>query len=92
MQKFILIVTIQRGTLLNFFRIESVPEWFLNGMKAVQLAPSSMNHQKFTFELDGDIIHTKSGSGFYTKIDLSIAKCHFEIGAGEKSWNWSYNL
>jgi len=71
---------------------ESVPEWFLNGMKAVQLAPSAMNQQKFTFELDGDMINTNSGSGSNTKIDLGIAKYHFEIGAGEKGWNWSYDL
>lgn len=78
--------------LSNIEKFESVPEWFLNGMKAVQLAPSAMNQQKFKFELDGDIIHTKSGSGSYTKIDLGIAKYHFEIGAGEKNWNWFYDL
>lgn len=68
---------------------DSEAEWFLNGMKAVQLAPSALNQQKFTFELDGNIINANPGSGAKTKIDLGIAKYHFEIGAGEKKWNWS---
>lgn len=30
----------------------------------------------------------KPGSGFYTKLDLGIVKCHFEIGAGNANWKW----
>jgi hypothetical protein len=29
------------------------------------------------------------GLGFYTKVDLGIAKYHFEIGAGKSGWEWS---
>jgi len=59
-----------------------MPDWFMKGMEAVQLAPTAMNQQKFLFELDGNTVKTSAGSGFYTKVDLGIAKYHFEIGSG----------
>jgi len=59
-----------------------MPDWFKKGMEAVQLAPTAMNQQKFCFELDGNKVKTIAGSGFYTKVDLGIAKYHFEIGSG----------
>lgn len=60
----------------------NTPEWFKNGVEASLLAPTAMNQQKFKFiYIDGKVT-AKAGKGFYTKIDLGIAKCHFEIGAG----------
>lgn len=58
---------------------DSLPEWFLSAMNAVMLAPTAMNQQKFRFELlpDGKVLAT-SKSGFYTKVDLGIAKYHFD--------------
>jgi len=47
------------------------------------LAPTAMNQQKFIFELSGEKATAKSGSGFYTKVDLGIAKLHFELAAGK---------
>lgn len=63
----------------------NMPQWFLNGMEAVLLAPTAMNQQKFFFELSSDnkVIAT-CGKGFYTKMDLGIVKYHFEIGSGKK--------
>lgn len=66
-----------------------MPDWFRSGMKAAQLAPTAMNQQKFLFILDGDKVTIKSGSGFYTKLDLGIAKYHFELGAGTENFKWS---
>ena len=66
----------------------AVPEWFRAGVEAAQLAPTAMNQQKFRFELDGNLVKASAGSGFYTKVDLGIAKYHFEIGAGESGWTW----
>jgi len=66
----------------------AVPEWFSAGVEAAQLAPTAMNQQKFRFELDGNLVKASAGSGFYTKVDLGIAKYHFEIGAGESGWTW----
>lgn len=63
----------------------SMPEWFLNGMEAALLAPTAMNQQKFFFELTPDgAVKTNSGKGFYTKVDLGIARYHFETVTGKK--------
>lgn len=65
-----------------------IPEWFQKGIAVALLAPTAMNQQKFHFTLKGDSVIAKAGMGFYTKIDLGIAKCHFEIGAGKENFNW----
>jgi len=61
------------------------PDWFLEGMKAVQKAPSAINQQPvyFTFKKDtvtAEVKHTDN----HQPIDLGIAKAHFEIAAGGK--------
>lgn len=63
-----------------------MPEWFRRGMEAAMEAPTAMNQQKFTFELlpDGKVKAT-AGKGFYTKVDLGIAKYHFELGAQKEN-------
>ena len=48
-----------------------------------------MNQQKFYFELKEGKIKAKQRFGFYTKIDLGIAKYNFEIGAGRENLSWS---
>lgn len=63
------------------------PEWFRKGVEAALLAPTAINQQKFYFEyIPGDAdhepsIHAKAGFSLvgYTKLDLGIAKCHFDI-------------
>ena len=67
----------------------TMPPWFRNGLEAVQLAPTAMNQQKFLFVPDGNKVKASAGFGFYTKVDLGIAKYHFEIGAGSAGWEWS---
>ena len=64
------------------------PDWFLNGIVAALLAPTAMNQQKFVFSLDRDTVSAKAGLGFYSKIDLGIAKYHFELGAGTGHFRW----
>lgn len=59
-------------------------EWFEKGMEAVSLAPTAMNQQKFVFELKDEIVSAKNLGGFYSKIDLGIAKYHFEAVTGHK--------
>lgn len=59
-------------------------EWFVNGMEAVSLAPTVMNQQKFLFELKNGVVTAKALNGFYTKIDLGIAKYHFEAASGHE--------
>lgn len=65
-----------------------MPDWFRLGMEAVQLAPTAMNQQKFTFSLLGNTVKAEAGKGFNSKIDLGIAKYHFELGAGPSNFQW----
>lgn len=65
-----------------------MPDWFKNGLEAALLAPTAMNQQKFVFAYSGNCVKAKPGMGFCTKIDLGIAKYHFEIGAGKDNFVW----
>ena len=71
------------------------PSWFRNGVEAALLAPTAVNQQKFSFEYLGikdGRHHVRAKKGFsvigYTKMDLGIAKYHFEIGAGKENFDW----
>lgn len=64
------------------------PDWFKKGVEAALLAPTAMNQQKFLFTLNGNKVSAKAGIGFYTKIDLGIAKYHFEVGADKPDLEW----
>lgn len=65
-----------------------MPDWFENGVRAALLAPTAMNQQKFTFTLRGSRVRAEAGLGFYTRVDLGIAKYHFEVGSGKTSAVW----
>ncbi len=58
--------------------------WFELGVKAASLAPTAINQQKFFFELKGGVVTLKDLGGPYSKIDLGIVKCHFELASGHK--------
>lgn len=64
--------------------MQGMPQWFTDGVNAALLAPTAMNQQKFFFELckDGKV-KAQCQKGFYTKLDLGIAKYHFESVAGK---------
>ena len=68
-----------------------LPEWYKRGMEAALLAPTAVNQQKFEFELIDD--HTVAARVRFTligygKMDLGIAKYHFEVAAGKENFNW----
>lgn len=72
------------------------PSWFKRGVEAALLAPTAVNQQKFSFEYVGinDNRHqVRAKKGFslvgYTQMDLGIAKCHFEVGAGKDNFDWA---
>ncbi len=67
---------------------EPVPEWFLPAMRAVQMAPSAVNRQPvlFTYK-DKEITAGVKDRTEYERIDLGIAKLHFELAAGNGKWN-----
>ena len=71
------------------------PSWFKKGVEAALLAPTAVNQQKFSFEHVGvknnrHQIRAKKVFSMigYTKMDLGIARYHFEIGAGEVNFDW----
>lgn len=63
--------------------------WARLRLRAAAQAATAMNQQKFTFTLQGGSVAAKAGTGFYTKVDLGIAKYHFEIGAGTAQFRWA---
>ena len=74
---------------------DTTPSWFKKGVEAALLAPTAVNQQKFSFEYIGRsnnhyLVRAKKGFSMigYTKIDLGIAKYHFEIGAGKVNFEW----
>lgn len=76
---------------------DATPEWFRNGVEAALLAPTAVNQQKFYFEYIGgngnmpDLVRAKRLFSLvgYTKMDIGIAKLHFEIGAGKDNFTWN---
>ena len=78
----------------QFFESEGLPpKWFRDGMEAALLAPTAVNQQKFKFILhDGNKVEARTSFSMagYTSIDLGIVKYHFEVGAGEDSFEWVY--
>lgn len=89
----------QKKSIETFFddlRTEThpIPSWFADGVEAALLAPTAVNQQLFRFILhDGNKVEAKKvfslTNGFgYAPIDLGIAKCHFEIGAGKENFEW----
>lgn len=73
------------------------PGWFRKGVDAALLAPTAVNQQKFYFEYVGalgggkyKVVASRKFSMIgYTQLDLGIAKCHFEIGAGKDLFEWA---
>ena len=69
---------------------EDDPNWYREGVKAALLAPTATNQQKFRLERNGNRVTAKvNGFGPYTKLDLGIVKCHFELGAGKENFEWA---
>ena len=72
------------------------PSWFRKGVEAALLAPTAVNQQKFFFEyiasMDGKPAQVRAKKTFsvigYIKLDLGIAKYHFEVGAGKDNFEW----
>ncbi len=67
-----------------FYRAETTPPaWFLEGIHAVQLAPSAVNRQKYYLEYKNeDIRMISEDTGQFGMVDLGIAKAHFVTAAG----------
>lgn len=69
---------------------DAAPEWFRAGVECALLAPTALNQQKFRFAcLPGNRVEATTAWGFYCKMDLGIAKLHFEIGAAGQPFAWA---
>ncbi len=68
---------------------DATPRWFQQGSEAALLAPTAMNQQKFRFGMQGARVFARAGVGPYAKVDLGIAKLHFEIGSEKDSSIWA---
>ena len=65
------------------------PAWFMAGVNAAMTAPTAINQQKFHFTFKGgDVVKAKALIGPYSKMDLGIAKYHFELGANNSDLEW----
>lgn len=69
-------------------RADGAPEWFMKGVEAALLAPTAINQQKFFFTFHGTGVTAKAGLGPFSKVDLGIAKYHFELGSGKGLRAW----
>jgi len=74
---------------------DHAPLWFRQGVDAALLAPTALNQQKFRFALAGNaddgtpLVRASTKRGAFTRVDLGIAKLHFEIGAGDAAFYWA---
>lgn len=68
----------------HFYTADTTPpQWFMDGIKSVQKAPSAVNRQKYKFEyLQGVVRAHSEDTSQYAMVDLGIAKAHFVIAAG----------
>ena len=61
------------------------PDWFDAGVEAALKAPTAINQQRFAFSLvDGEPFVRIKGIGSWTRVDLGIVACHFELASGRK--------
>ena len=67
---------------------DTAPEWFKKGLDATILAPTAINQQKFSFELQYDKVIARAKIAFFSKVDLGIVKYHFEIASQKGSDVW----
>jgi hypothetical protein len=59
------------------------------GVNCALLAPTAINQQQFRFKWLGERnVRAYTALGIYAKIDLGIAKLHFEIGAAPVEPVW----
>ncbi|MCX6308139.1 MAG: nitroreductase family protein [Bacteroidia bacterium] len=60
-----------------------LPDHYLEGLKAVQKAPSAANRQPVRFEFKNSILKVYTDDdGKFNLVDLGIVKAHFEVAAG----------
>lgn len=78
--------TVRRKTLplQDFYTAEGeAPQWFVEGIKAVQKAPSAVNSQRVRFHYTKEGVSASAPGTWATDpIDMGIAKLHFSLAVG----------
>ncbi len=64
------------------------PEWFEKGIEYATYAPTAGNQRLFRIHWDGQDVSMTSDPGFLEKVDLGIAKYHFELGSNKGHDIW----
>lgn len=69
---------------------DGAPDWFFEGVKAVERAPSAVMRQPvaFAYRQGAASASVPDPNDVGMALDFGIAKLHFEIGAGGGVWNW----
>ena len=84
-EKFILSLIHRKSKdLKEFYEAEEkVPDWFINGVKAIQRAPSAANRQPVKLKYDkGDVTAFVEKTDHLQLVDLGIAKANFSLAVG----------
>lgn len=72
-----------------FYSQENPPNWFIEGMRMVQRAPSALNKMPVKFFYSGDGVMAKvKNPKIINYYDLGIAKFHFQVGADNGEWDF----
>lgn len=82
---------VQKGKKIEelFYSEEEPPNWFIEGMRMVQKAPSAMNKMPVMFYYSDSNVSAKiKNPNLMNMYDLGIAKLHFEIGAEKGHWEF----
>ena len=66
--------------------------WFNKGIAAVMDAPTALNRQAFRFSYEGGKVDAVNTGGRINRIDLGIARFHFELGAGAERFEWAHPI
>ena len=65
------------------------PQWFMDGVEALLLAPTALNRQAYRIAGEGRRVSLTCSSGRFSGVDLGIGKYHFELGAGRENFDWA---
>lgn len=71
--------------------LENAPQWYIDGVKSAMLGPSALNKQSYHFNYNNGEVSISGTEGSYSRIDVGIAKLHFEIGSGKGHDIWQEN-
>ena len=73
---------------VSLYTGRSQPFWFIRGVGAALLAPTSLNRQAFMIKGSGDKVTITCDKSQYSGLELGIIKYFFEVGAGRDNFTY----